>query len=135
MATIEIHDEAAADLLGIAEADPVAAAQLAVIVEQLEHDADLLDRLTQHGFGRRGRDEFSVSRWVEQWRPPDARDLWRLKFFDFKITSYRMLYATIPEDEMRHVVLAFVHRDGFDYEADHPVTRRVQQAYEQLRDA
>lgn len=115
----------------VAEEAPDSAATLLGLFEQLKADEDLLDRLTQHGFGRPSADPFGVSRWQQFWNHPHNLDLWRLKAFDTHIQHYRVIYAVFPRT-MEHVVLAIVHRDDFDYAADHPVTRRVLEAYERL---
>lgn len=77
MIALFVHDDASADLEGLWESDPRAAARIAVLLEELEGDLDLLDRLTQHDYGVHHSADFHVSKWFEHWNR--GRDLWRLK--------------------------------------------------------
>ncbi|MEE4384012.1 MAG: hypothetical protein V2J02_18585 [Pseudomonadales bacterium] len=121
-------------MVEIAQDDPMAAACLATIVEQLEADQDLLDRLTQQSYGHGPRDLFDVSRWQRLWKRPHEKDLWRLKSFQTEVRSYRIIYAFSPTS-MEYCILAFVYRPDFDYDDPaHPITERVLAAYELLRE-
>ncbi len=128
MALLIVHNDAKQDLLVMArnglKADAV---RVAMLLEQLANDEDLLDRLTQHGFGRRGIDTFNISKWLDQWRK--GNDLWRLKIWE--VMDYRVIYAFIPQQHEYHV-LGVVHRE-FNYEPDHIATQRIKRAYEDLR--
>ena len=110
--------------------EPRAAARLLALFEQLEGDPDLLDRLTQHGYGAHRSADFHVSKWFEQWNK--GRDLWRLKVWDLedKGLRYRVVYAFTPSKHHYHV-LAIAPRE-FDYDASHPLSRRILRAYQEL---
>ena len=125
-----VHDDADDDLEALWGADEEAAARIVVLLEELEASQDLLDRLTQHDFGSYQTADFQVSKWVEQWKK--GKDLWRLKVWDLEDRKlrYRIVYAFLPNKSHYHV-LGIVPRD-FNYEADHPLTRRILAAYEDL---
>jgi hypothetical protein len=126
-----VHDNAKADLKRLLKSEPKAAGRILALLEQLEADPDLLDRLTQHDYGAYGRADFHVSKWQEQWRK--GRDLWRLKVWDLedKGLRYRIVYAFIPGRKRYHV-LAIVPRRGFNYEERDPVTQRIIRDYQDL---
>lgn len=130
MIALFVHDDAVSDLEALWESEPQAAARIAVLLEELEGDEDLLDRLTQHGYGDRGYDDFNVSKWFEHWNR--GRDLWRLKIWDLedKGLKYRIIYAFIPRTQHYHV-LAIAPRE-FNYDTSHPISQRILRAYEEL---
>ena len=126
-----VHNDAEDDLEALGESEPDAAARILVLLEELEVNQDLLDRLTQHDFGKdRWGDEFHVSKWVEQWRK--GNDIWRLKIWDLenKGLQYRIIYAFIPHKRHYHV-LAIAPRN-FDYDPGHPLAQRIIDAYQEL---
>jgi hypothetical protein len=125
-----VHEDARADLEALWNEAPQAAARVAVLLQELEGSQDLLDRLTQHDFGCYGSASFHVSKWAEQWK--QGRDLWRLKVWDLedKGLRYRIVYAFMPGKSHYHV-LGILPRD-FNYDASHPLTRRILAAYESL---
>jgi len=125
-----VHADAEDDLEALWDKAPDAAARITVLLQELEGNQDLLDRLTQHDFGAYGVADFHVSKWVEQWKK--GKDLWRLKVWDLeeKGVNYRIVYAFVPGKGHYHV-LGIVPR-GFNYEADHKLTRRILAAYEDL---
>lgn len=131
MLSLFIHDDAKADLTALLEKDPRAAGRILALLEQLEGDSDLLDRLTEHDYGARGRAEFHVSKWQEQWHK--GRDLWRLKVWDLenKGLRYRIVYAFVPLKRRYHV-LAVTPRRDFNYEERDPLSQRIFRAYEEL---
>jgi len=125
-----VHTDAEDDLEALWDEAPDAAARITVLLQELEGNQDLLDRLTQHDFGAYRAADFHVSKWVEQWRK--GKDLWRLKVWDLeeKGVKYRIVYAFVPGKGHYHM-LGIVPR-GFNYEADHKLTRRILAAYEDL---
>lgn len=130
MPVLFVHDDAKTDLLELRETEPQAAGWILALLEQLEGDPDLLDRLTQHDYGACGTADFHVSKWQQQWR--NGRDLWRLKVWDLedKGLRYRIIYAFEPRANHYHV-LAIAPRE-FDYDANHPIGQRILSAYEEL---
>jgi hypothetical protein len=125
-----VHDDAEDDLNALWDEAPETAARITVLLEELEGNQDLLDRLTQHDFGAYGSRDFHVSKWIEQWRK--GKDLWRLKVWELEKTGvrYRIVYAFVPGKGHYHV-LGIVPRE-FNYEADHELSRRILTAYENL---
>jgi hypothetical protein len=125
-----IHNDAEDDLERLWESEPTAAAKIGVLLEELEGNPDLLDRLTQQDFGAYELEDFHVSKWQEQQR--QGRNLWRLKIWDLEEigTRYRVVYAFMPRQQ-DYSVLGIVPRK-FDYDASHELTRRIIAAYENL---
>lgn len=130
MIALFVHNDAKADLLALRAKEPQAAGRILAILEQLEGDPDLLDRLTQHDYGAYGSADFHVSKWLEQWRK--GRDLWRLKVWDLeeKGLRHRIVYAFEPGKQHYHV-LAIAPRE-FNYDEKHPIAQRILRAYEEL---
>lgn len=131
MAELFIHNDAKHDLsVMIRNGSVEAVAKIAALLEQLASDDDLLDRLTQHGFGKRGIDDFNISKWVEQWR--HGNNFWRMKIWDLEDNDlkYRIIYAFIPQKHHYHV-LGILPRE-FNYDAGHELTQRIIRAYEEL---
>jgi len=125
-----IHKDAEQDLDDLAIAQPKLAARLAVLLQEISADTRLIDMLTVHGFGLDERAPFDVSKWQAHWK--EGRDLWRLKFWELEHQGlpYRVIYA-LKRGTGDHHVLAIVSRD-FDYDPNHPTTRRLLQAYDDL---
>lgn len=132
MSELFIHHDAEQDLLRLLRSPSTkeVAAKIAVLLEQLASDDDLLDRLTQHGFGRQGIDPFNITKWFEQQR--QGNNLWRLKAWDLGKNGlkYRIIYAFIPAKHHYHI-LGIVPRE-FNYEASHALTQRILRAYQEL---
>lgn len=124
-----IHGDAASDLERIWADDPVAAARITVLLEEIQGSQALLDRLTEHGFGSAPRESFNVSKWHRQWN--QGRDLWRLKGWDLERIGvrYRAIYAYVPGKRHYHV-LAVLPRGLVNYDdPEDPYTRRILRAY------
>jgi len=125
-----VHDDAERDLEKLWDEAPDAAARIGVLLQELEENQDLLDRLTQHDFGDYRTGEFHVSKWLNQWNK--GKNLWRLKIWDLedKGLQYRVVYAFLPSRSQYHV-LGIVPRE-FDYDPNHELSRRIIAAYENL---
>lgn len=125
-----VHDDAKADLEQLWASEPAAAARIAVLLQELADDQDLLDRLTQHDYGSSQTAQFHVSRWQEHWRK--GKDLWRLKVWDLedKGLRYRVVYNFVPGKRQYHI-LAIAPRT-FNYDARHPITQRLLRALADL---
>lgn len=130
MPRLLIHKDAEQDLDDLAGSQPKLAARIVALLAQVSADPWLLDMLTVHGFGSNQREAFDVSRWQAHWG--QGMDLWRLKFWELEHQGlpYRVIYA-LKRGTGDHFVLAIVHRD-FNYDRDHPTTRRILQAYADL---
>lgn len=131
--SIQIHEDAWDDLERL-WADPhteEAAAAIDVLLQELECDQDLLDALTVHGYGTNKTKPIHVSKWVEYWRT--GADIWRLKIWELeKIRlNYRIIYAYEIKKQRYHV-LAVVPRE-FDYDTEHPISRRIMAIYATIR--
>ncbi len=126
-----MHEDAKVDLLDMLDTAPQAAGRILALLEQLEGDPDLLDRLTQHDYGAYGSADFHVSKWQKQWRK--GRDLWRLKVWDLeeKGLRYRIVYAFVP-GKLHYHVLAITPRRDFNYEERDPISQRIIRAYQEL---
>jgi len=125
-----VHDDAKSDLRALRGGEPEVAGRVLALLQELEGDPDLLDRLTQHDYGAHRSADFHVSKWQEQWRK--GRDLWRLKVWDLedKGLRYRIVYAFEPRKQHYHV-LAIAPRE-FDYDANHPISQRILRTYQEL---
>ena len=130
MPSLFVHKDAEADLEALWDESQEAAARLAVLLQELQTNRQLLDWLTQHDFGCYGSADFHVSKWFEHWNKGKA--LWRLKVWDLENRGlkYRNVYAFVPMKQ-HYYVLAIAPRD-FNYDANHWFTRRILSAYEDL---
>jgi hypothetical protein len=110
--------------------DPVTVGQILALLEQLEGDPDILDRLTQHDFGAYRTEDFHISKWYQLWN--QGNDIWRLKLWDLedKGLRYRVIYAFMPRQQNYHI-LAIAPRE-FNYDPEHPITKRILRAYQDL---
>ncbi|MBP8218122.1 MAG: hypothetical protein KAX48_00680 [Aeromonas sp.] len=137
-----IHDDATADLRSMMERNRSAAIKLARFLQELRGDQDLLDRLTQNGFGGRPnapspkQARFNTGIWVAA--QDQGMNLWRMRHFE--VLDYRVIYAFFAPET--YTVLGIVEKaehgnpddERFDYELDHPITKRIKKAYQALED-
>lgn len=125
-----IHEHAQADLEDLWSDDATAAARIAVLLQEIQGNQDLLDRLTQHDFGAHRSADFHVSMWQAQQRK--NRNLWRVKVWGLENIRlrYRIVYAFIARKHVYHV-LAIAPRE-FDYDERDPITQRIIRDYEEL---
>jgi mRNA-degrading endonuclease RelE of RelBE toxin-antitoxin system len=125
-----IHKDAQQDLRALRVSRPKLWGRLVALLEEIAANARLIDMLTVQGFGSDEREPFEVSRWQKYWH--EGKDIWRLKFWELEYQGlpYRVIYA-LKRGTGEHHVLAIASRD-FNYDPDHPTTRRILQAYEGL---
>lgn len=125
-----VHADAMADLRALHASDPVSEARIVALLQEIEGNQDLLDRLTQHDYGRERTAPFNVSKWLEKWNK--STDLWRIKLWDLedKGVYYRIIYAYMRGKQLYHV-LAIAPRN-FDYDTTHELSQRIQRAYDGL---
>ncbi|MBK8508950.1 MAG: hypothetical protein IPL51_09965 [Candidatus Competibacteraceae bacterium] len=130
MVSLTISDDAKSDLKELLKTDGAAAGRIIALLQEIQSDADLMDRLTQHDFGACQTAEFHISKWNEQWRK--GNDLWRLKIWDLEDQKlrYRIVYAFIPRRQ-KHVVLGVAPR-SFNYDPRHELSIRILRAYQNL---
>jgi len=132
MYRISIHDDAKDDLRQIQTIDAVSANRIAVILQQIKADPDLLDRLLEHDFGPEGGAPFNVQKYLTFWRK--GLDVWRLKIWDDpkRLLPYRVIYAyDYGHNGNNFYVLGVVDRD-FDYDGNHPTVKRIIATYRNL---
>ena len=128
MLSLVIHKDVVADIGEIRKSDLKTAMRIVALIHEIQADQDLLDRLTQQGYGANGSADFDVSMWFgEQDR---GRNLWRLKAWDLERQGiqYRVIYAFEPNLK-RYKILAVVPR-SFNYDENHPITQRIRDAYD-----
>ena len=137
-----IHDSASDDLEAIIATDEDAGLKIFRLIEELQDDQDLLDRLSQRDYGGRPSSPkprnafFNTRMWG---KAQDAKmNLWRLRFFDREVSGYRLIYAFYPQST--YIVLAIAKKaevenlndENFDYELSHPTSKRIRKDYEKL---
>jgi len=127
-----IHTDAENDLNEIWEEHPDKAAIVIALIEQLQCDEDLLERLTERGYGAYESEAFHVDGWFDQWR--QERNLWRLSVVELndldRQNQLRIIYAFIPAKQ-RYYILAIAPR-SFNYDREHSITKRIIRAYDDL---
>lgn len=132
-----VGDDAADDLEQLLKTNRTAAVRVIALLENLQDDQDLMDRLTQEGYGgspwkpTRGA-VINIGSWVMAQRL--GMNLWRMRDFELSRQGheYRVIYAFNPTTH-QYYVLAVVER-AFNYDEQHPVTQRIFSAYRQLDD-
>ncbi|KJZ10431.1 hypothetical protein TW86_14130 [Halomonas sp. S2151] len=132
MLQLFIHADAQNDLDELWAQDEDAAAHIEVMLEEIRGDERLLSTLLEHDFGsyREAGHKYSISKWLHFWNR--GQDLWRLKAWELEEsgTKLRIVYAYLPSSAAYHV-LAIAPRE-FNYDPEHPITRRVLAAYNDL---
>jgi hypothetical protein len=122
------HNDLVIDLKRLMAIDPRIVYRTRALIEQLRTDQDLLDRLSQQGYGGRpAKPERNAFFNVKMWRGAQdlGLNLWRLRDFSLaeKGLEYRLIYAYLPQKQ-QYFILALVEKD-FDYDIDHPISKRV----------
>lgn len=133
MHVLIMHPDAEQDLVRLSRVDKWAAARFFALLEQLDRDEDLLDRLSQHGYQKEKPLQFNVSRWEEACQ--NGRYLHRIKVWDpdDKVLPYRLIYAHIPGDDGDEFhVLAIADR-AWDYDTRSLLSKRIFKAYEDIQ--
>ena len=126
-----LHPHAIDDLKALHATKPSVADEIRALLQEIKADPNLMEALTDHGFGTNRVEPFNVSKWLKYWR--QGQDLWRLKFWDLEDAglAYRVIYCYMP-DELAFYVLAVAHRSHVDYDNENDLTRRVIADYEEL---
>lgn len=125
-----IHPGALLDLEIVWDLDSDSAAYVEALLEQLESDPDLQDRLTQEDYGIPGVHQFNVDAVDHHQR--EGRNIWRLKCWNLEAETipYRVIYAYDHENDAYHV-LGVLPRQ-FAYDPSHERVRDIVGAYEAL---
>jgi hypothetical protein len=130
MSRFWVHDDAELDLEIIWDLDGESAGYLQPLLEQLETDINLRDRLTQEDFGVPGVHPFHVDAVDEHQRA--GRNIWRLKAWnlDQQTIPYRVIYAYDHRNDA-YLVLGILPRE-FAYDTQHERVREIVRLYDEL---
>lgn len=118
---IDIHNSAAADLARLWGLDAAAAAEITVVLEELQSDPTIADQLNRYGDAQIGQHLLNVRRW--QAAKPHA-PFWRFRVLNTPATRYRVIYSHHLRNRQL-CVLAIAHKDDFDYELDSDLGKRI----------
>lgn len=142
MATFEYHENAEQDIARYLDRDLHGVSDLLAVLEELEADPDSREVLLERdvNFEMDSGHTVNAKPFAELWKVVRgrSRDVWRLKSWDpaNALIKYRVLYAYVRPAyagaSAKFVVLAVVHRDEYDYQPDHPITKRVKNDYDDL---
>lgn len=121
------------DIRQLKRANPDAAALVLATIQEIRGDQNLLDSLTIHEFEERLSKldvTYTVKHWWEHFRK--GRDLWRLRVIDDDnlLTDFRIIYG-YSISESKYYILGVVPR-SFNYDSNHPQTKRILGEYEDL---
>lgn len=113
---IDVHAHAEEDLAELADSDPDAVADILAVLEQLEADPQVIDKLTTHGNNDLPDDRINVKQWIEASKKVNRNgSLWRFRALDCPATNYRVVYGYHwPNKQI--CVLAVVHKTEIDYD-------------------
>ena len=133
MRKLHLHDHAAGDLRRMyAEGGDAAfaARHIASLIQELNGSPRIADVMLPSGSGHVVND-VDYARFSSLWRR--KADLWRLKAIDLerKGIKYRVVYCYVISTNAFHI-LAVVPRGGYNYELDHPITRRILDDYDAI---
>jgi mRNA-degrading endonuclease RelE of RelBE toxin-antitoxin system len=129
--SISYHDDVERDLDAIYEVDPESGDEIVAFLDEVQASEELLDRFSSEAFRSPRDPAFDVDRWGSMWR---NYALWRVKllYTNSEASRYRIIYTYHPT-ERRYYILAIVHRDQLNYDdANHPIRRRIVDAYRSL---
>lgn len=128
--TLNVHEDAIADIEALCDVDLEAGAAIAAWLEQAEVDQWLLESLTIRDFGADESEDFHVDKWIAQHRA--GRNLWRVKIWKLekRKLNYRIIYA-LDSRQTKYYVLGVLHRK-FDYDPAHERSKRLLAAYDDL---
>ncbi|KWE95590.1 hypothetical protein WL80_07230 [Burkholderia ubonensis] len=132
MALVELHPDAKADLRELAKTEPDFVKKLLALIQQLNCDAKLRDRLLEHGYGQSDIDVINVKKWLRLFKT--GKDLWRFKPLGLGQVGlgHRVFYAFHWRSGCFYV-LAISHRNLVDYDSPaHPLAQRIRRAYDSL---
>ena len=130
MPSLIIHPDAEDDLQRLWRLDRWAGSRLLAILQELENDEDLLDRLSQNYFHRSPPGQIDVQYWVAVRN--SGRNIFRLKVWDANnsLLPYRVIYAYKPENDEYHI-LAIAPRE-WNYDLEHKLSKRIFAAHDEL---
>lgn len=124
------------DLVPLKGADPIAAARVAILIQELKSDQALLANLLTPHYGERLGERFTHKfgiKYVVKWfngRPP--RNIWRLR--DWLLESqgkrYRVIYCYFPTT-LTFWILGIAPR-SWNYDDSDPYTQELLRHYDEL---
>lgn len=109
---LDIKKHAVQDLDQLWADDIEAASAVTVVLEQLEADPVLIDKLTTYGNNTVGQNRINVRPWESA---KGQGNLWRFRILDTPATVYRIVYGYHWQTRQL-CVLAIVHKDKFNYD-------------------
>lgn len=130
---MNVANDAWNDLDALYEVDEAAAYAIDVFLEEAADSQVILERLAeiQHyrSYALEGDWDYDIKRWVELW---SRYALLRVRLYDVpgEAASYRIIYAFHPF-ERRIYILGIVART-FDYDPEHPISKRIIAVYRSL---
>ncbi|WP_144030091.1 type II toxin-antitoxin system RelE/ParE family toxin [Burkholderia sp. AU16741] len=133
MARVELHPDAQEDLRQLAKTELEFVKKLLALIQQLNCDPKLRDRLLEHGYGQSDIDVINVKKWLRLYNK-ERKDLWRFRPLGLGEIGlgHRVFYAYHWRSQCFHV-LAIVHRNLVDYDSPaHPLAQRIRRAYDGL---
>jgi hypothetical protein len=127
---LKVANAAVTDINDISTHDPVAAARIRAVLQEINGSQRLLGALTSRDFGLTRNENFHVAAWDSQQNK--GRNLWRLKVWDLEAQRlrYRVVYALDPRNSC-HYVLAVLDRE-FNYDESHPRVRQLLELYDRI---
>jgi hypothetical protein len=125
---IHVHDDATNDLKSILQTNRDDFNKLVAFIEQLKVDANLIEKLLEHGFGDDKSEPISVKKWLSI-QKIECKPVWRLRAWNLedKGLAYRLLYIYDWHDKNYHI-MAIVHRGNLNYDdKNDPIRKRITQ--------
>ncbi len=126
---LAIHPSARADLRRLLQIDVNVVSKLLALIREIESDPGLIDRLNiENERIEVGEFDINVMGIVSLQRKNE--DIFRLKLWDTEgLLPYRIIHGNLPAGQRRRqaeiIILAVTHRDEYNYEPDHPTTKRI----------
>ena len=118
---IDVHVHAKEDLDRLWRGNRGAAAKVVAVLQEMQADPNLVEKLTRHGDSVVGAAHLNVKRWQ---KAKPVGSLWRFRILDSPATSHRVVYGYHYQTRQL-CVLAVVHKDEFDYELNSDLSRRI----------
>lgn len=122
---VDVHNHAWEDLDRLWKEDPDAAAVIEVVLEEVQADPRVIDKLTQHGNNEFGSyDKVNVKRLIEASRNKRG-DVWRWRVLETPATGYRVIYGYHIQTRQICVLAVASKEEIDDYRQDSDLAKRV----------
>jgi hypothetical protein len=122
MQRIDLLGGAVRDLTELRRSDPSAAAEVIVVLQELNGCPDPTGLLTSHGNVTLGKHRLNIKGWVSARK--NGANLSRLRILDSSATSYRVIYG-YDWIARRIGVLAVRHKHEISYNLSDELERRI----------